>query len=93
LAKESINLFFKGAEAACVIGLEMEAIAVLRFLAGRKELSDEQKLQLKTLSGQIQMSVRFSPLSYQVERFDDVKKQTDAIIAQAFGEQKPDPGV
>jgi hypothetical protein len=39
------------------------------------------------------VTVRFHYLRDKAAKFDDVKKQTDAIIAQAFGDQLPEPGV
>src|SRR5262245_27171750 len=61
LSKKSIEQLLQLAEAACVIGFEEEAVAVLEFLAPRNELSDEQKAALTALADQILMFARFTP--------------------------------
>jgi len=93
ISTNSIELLLQLADAACIIGREEVAIAVLEFLASRPELSETQRETVKALRDRIQVTVRFHYLRDKAAKFDDVKKQTDAIIAQAFGDQLPEPGV
>jgi hypothetical protein len=93
ISTNGIELLLQLADAACIIGREEVAIAVLEFLASRPELSETQRETVKALRDRIQVTVRFHYLRDKAAKFDDVKKQTDAIIAQAFGDQLPEPGV
>src|SRR5262245_8367029 len=81
LSERSIEQLLQLARAACVIGFEEEAVAVLEFLAPRKELSDEQRAALTALADQALMFARFTPdRQFRASNFSAVKARIDAIL-------------
>jgi hypothetical protein len=87
LAKKSIDQLLALAGAACVIGFEEEAVAVLELLEPRnEELSVEQMAALATLADQILMFARFSPeQQFRPSNFNAVKSRIDAILPPSEG--------
>ena len=84
---KSIDQLLALAGAACVIGFEEEAVAVLELLVPRnEELSVEQAVALATLADQILMFARFSPeQQFRTSNFNAFKSRIDAILPPSEG--------
>ncbi len=86
LSEKSIEQLFQLAEAACVIGFEEEAVAVLEFLAPRNELSDKQRAALTPLAERTLMFARFTPdRQFRTSNFNAVKSRIDGIFLPPNG--------
>ena len=98
VSEKSVEQLLQLAEAACMIGFEEEAVAVLEFLVPKEELSERHRAGLKPLADRILMSARFNPeRQFRTSHYNAVKSRIDSIVfpesGQGKGQQKPEPGV
>jgi len=98
VSEKSAEQLLQLAEAACMIGFEEEAVAVLEFLVPKEELSEKHRAGLKPLADRILMSARFNPeRQFRTSHYNAVKSRIDSIVFPETGQgkrqQKPEPGV